>query len=388
MRLRRCTWLLIEPFNERRLDLAGLFAGAARLEERRGWRVLAAHQDAPIEVSTELLPVLAAISSERWSERAALIDAHSESSIAALQAMGLLIEESECDVREPAGLKDWNGLNAVAWRHSRWRGIDAQQAASWLGDGAESAQERLGPPPPVVGERGCAPARIPLQRCQPDSGIDRLLDARATCRNFDASRPLSIAVFAELLQRVYAASALSRTSDVPVIKRGVASAGGLHPVEAYLLVQRVEGLAPGLYHYHPVEHALQPLQTLGADPARDLAARFVAQQHWFADAAVMAVLVARFARNHWKYRRHAKSYRAMVLDAGHLSHQQYLVATELGLGAFITAAINEGDVEDAFGLDPMEEGVLAVTGFGYRGATMQTLEFDPLRQVWPEWEPE
>lgn len=58
------------------------------------------------------------------------------------------------------------------------------------------------------------------------------------------------------------------------------------------------------------------------------------------------------------------------------------------MGAFITAAINEGDIEDAFGLDPMQEGVLAVTGFGYRGAHMDVLEFDPLQKVWPEWQPE
>jgi putative peptide maturation dehydrogenase len=162
----------------------------------------------------------------------------------------------------------------------------------------------------------------------------------------------------------------------------------LHAVEAFLLVQNVESLQPGLYHYHPVEHALQPLRALDASTARAQAALFVAQQPWFVDAAVMVILVARFARNFWKYRNHAKTYRALILDAGHLSHHQYLVATELGLAAFITAAVNEGDIEDAFGLDPMQEGVIAVTGFGWRGERMEVLEFDPLKQVWPEWTPE
>ena len=79
---------------------------------------------------------------------------------------------------------------------------------------------------------------------------------------------------------------------------------------------------------------------------------------------------------------HAKAYRALVLDVGHLSQTMYLAATELGLGAFITAAVNEVDIEQALGLDPLEEGPLAVTGFGVRGPERNEVEFDPLNAVW------
>jgi putative peptide maturation dehydrogenase len=217
--------------------------------------------------------------------------------------------------------------------------------------------------------------------------LDGLLQRRATCRNFDPARPVSMADLASVLSRVYGARARSEVTGVPVLKKNVPSAGGLHPVEAYLLVRRVEGLAPGLYHYHCTEHALEPLTALDPAQADDLARRFVAHQAWFVDAPVQVVLAARFRRTFWKYRNHAKAWRAVVLDAGHLSQLQYLVATELGLAAFITAAVNEGDIEDAFGLDPMVEGVLAVTGFGHRAATMAELEFDPLHAVWPPTAP-
>jgi len=59
-------------------------------------------------------------------------------------------------------------------------------------------------------------------------------------------------------------------------------------------------------------------------------------------------------------------------------------ATEFDLGAFITAAINEVDIERALGLDPLKESPLAVLGFGHRAATCATFEFDPARKVWPE----
>jgi SagB-type dehydrogenase family enzyme len=95
------------------------------------------------------------------------------------------------------------------------------------------------------------------------------------------------------------------------------------------------------------------------------------------------VLASRFRRTFWKYRNHAKAWRAVILDAGHLSQTLYLAATERGLAAFITAAVNEVDIEQVFGLDPMREGVLAVCGFGWRGALVDEVEFDPLGAVWP-----
>ena len=73
----------------------------------------------------------------------------------------------------------------------------------------------------------------------------------------------------------------------------------------------------------------------------------------------------------------------MILDAGHLSQTLYLAAAERGLAAFITAAVNERDIEEIFGLDPMLEGVLAVSGFGWRGELVDEIEFDPLGTVWP-----
>jgi SagB-type dehydrogenase family enzyme len=99
-------------------------------------------------------------------------------------------------------------------------------------------------------------------------------------------------------------------------------------------------------------------------------------------AQVFVIPVSRFRRNFWKYRNHTKAYRALVLDVGHLSQTTYLAATELGLAAFITAAVNEVDIEHAFGLDPLEEGPLAVCGFGIRAAELGEIEFDPLHRVW------
>ena len=71
----------------------------------------------------------------------------------------------------------------------------------------------------------------------------------------------------------------------------------------------------------------------------------------------------------------------MQLDAGHLSQTLLLSATELGLGAFVTAAINDGCAERLFGLDGVDIGAVAVCGFGRRAEHAVVREFDPLGRV-------
>jgi SagB-type dehydrogenase family enzyme len=122
---------------------------------------------------------------------------------------------------------------------------------------------------------------------------------------------------------------------------------------------------------------------LPSDEAHAFAMTAVAGQDYFADAPVMLVMAARFARSMWKYRDHPKIYRAILLEMGHISQNLYLTATEMNLGAFITAAINEIEIEQAFGLESMSEGPLCVCGFGARAKERVTVEFDPAHRVWP-----
>jgi putative peptide maturation dehydrogenase len=215
--------------------------------------------------------------------------------------------------------------------------------------------------------------------------FDGLLERRSSCRNFDKDSRLPKMQFVRLLDRVFGACGrVHAADDFEVMKKTSPSGGALHPTEAYLIVQRVEGVAPGLYHYRAGDHAIQRLSRTGTpEDLGTFARRAVVGQQWFADAHVLVVLAPRFARNFWKYRIHAKAYRVCVLVVGHVSQTLLLSATEQGLGAFITAAINEVDIERAFGLSACVDGPLAVCGFGIRADSMDTQEFDPNRKVWP-----
>jgi putative peptide maturation dehydrogenase len=217
----------------------------------------------------------------------------------------------------------------------------------------------------------------------PAGDFDALLGARSTCRNFTAAG-VSLAALGCVLDRALGAQAAPDFAPgATVFKKHSPSGGGLHPVDGYLLARRVDGLAPGPYH-NDTAGRLRPLDASALEPAQaadafaGAALRLVAGQHWFADAPALVLLAARFDRSFWKYRRHAKAWKVVQLDAGHASQTFLLSATERGHGAFITAAIDDAFAERLFGLDGLRIGAIAVCGFGRRAARETTLEFDPL----------
>ena len=302
---------------------------------------------------------------ERWLDQGLLISDQPE------QASHRAHAEADCQVRKTG----WHPLFATAHIFGRWQNVDSPLLAENAGlTDLDEQLRRLGPPPPATVDRGRTEQAIELPACQ-STEFDRLLSQRATCRNFDPNAPARMADVSVLLQRVFSAQLVhSLRPGHQVLRKTSPSGGCLHPIEAHVLAARVEGLDPGIYHYRPTEHSLSPIALGDGDQLERLILRGLAGQTWFAQAAVSVVLSCRFDRHYWKYRQHAKAYRAMMFDAGHLSQTLYLSAAELGLGAYVTAAINEEPLETSLGLNALQEGVIAMCGFGPR--SQQRTEFD------------
>ncbi len=385
MRIRRCAVLYFEPREEVAFDLNVLLTGGDGLRRDRRWLALAPHRGVEVEVSQDERELLGSLSPGQWVDTDAL-DIHSDV-LSRLLVEGLLVSDASehADMRardESLRGTYWHPLGATLHAFTRWSGVDAVQ--NMKDSGTETAvqmRQVLGAPPVEAAARAPDDQRLRLPRVAPTS-FDDLLARRVTCRNFDPSRKIPFDTFAQVMQRVFAAQAEVRVSDDTVfLKKNVPSGGGLHPMECYLIVQHVEGVEPGLYHYQSQEHALEPLPAPDK-PLREFVMDMVAQQHWFADAHVVVLMSPRFDRTFWKYRQHAKGYRVVALEAGHLSQTLYLSATDAGLGAFITGAINEVELEQAFGLDHIHQGALAICGFGWRGPVMETAELDPGERIW------
>jgi putative peptide maturation dehydrogenase len=387
MRLRRCSVIHIEPREKLVLDLQILADGGTGLRDIVEWIALAPHLTAEVTLNADEVALLGKLSPTHWHEFEELAKTHSHATLVSLREKGLLVEEGSTHADRDQSLRDthWRGIAATLHYVTRWRGIDTQKSekeyAELVGG---SLLDNLGAAPDPVKESATAAPRQSLTK-PGSSPLEALLARRVTCRNYDRSKKLDFDDFSAVLYRAFGARAVDDYAPgVRLLKKGVPSAGGLHPTEAYLLVQHVAGVTTGLYHYHPIDHALELIRVLSDENADEIAMRFVAAQRYFADVHVMVLPTARFGRNFWKYRNHSKAYRALILDVGHLSQTLYLAATELGLGAFITAAINEVDIEQEFALDALEQGPLAAFGFGIRATQRKDVEFDPLNAVWPK----
>jgi putative peptide maturation dehydrogenase len=387
--VRRCTGLFVELDEQPRFDLAGLLAGSDGLDRRPRWLAHAPALAQPVEVTLAQLALLQRLPAETTVARAAL--AADADVVDGLLASGLLLAAAgtgAADLRDRAAREmHWWPPALLAQTAGAWSDIDV---AARREVGAMPSAERM------VAEHGPAPTHA--YRRQPDtpelplpaprrSGFDDLLEARRTCRNFAPDAVLGRTQFATMLRRVWGAVGTRELAPGAVaVKKTSPAGGGLHAVEAYLLVQRVEGVAPGFYHYLALAHALEPLQMLAPAQAAQWVHRFVAGQDWFHAAPVLVIMVARFDRLFWKYRRHTKAWRVVHLDVGHLSQTAYLSATELGLGCFVTAAINDRAVEQALALPPLREGAIAIVGFGVRSATRHAPELDEFEPVRPDYE--
>jgi len=402
MHVRRCTHLMVELDQEPRFEFATLLDGGDGIDRSPRWLAFAPHLPAPVAIELAHLAVLQSVSRDAWVTPDELAAIHGHTAIEALLAAGLLIVDGDVptcpggstditDVAAAARARDdacrdiaWWTPALVAQAHGAWNDVDIEaRNERGLMLSSEQMVEAFGAAPEPDFRR--SPDAVPQALARPRrSGFDDLIEARRTCRNFDPQATLSAVDFATMLRRVWGAFGTKELAPGAVaVKKNSPAGGGLHAVEAYVLAQRVEGLAPGIYHYLAMAHALEPLQALDAAQAKDFAHRFVAGQDWFRDAPVMVVMVARFDRLFWKYRRHTKAWRVVHLDVGHLSQTAYLSATELGLGCFVTAAINDRVVERALALPPLREGAIALFGFGPRAAEMRTMELDVFVPVAP-----
>lgn len=311
--------------------------------------------------------------------------------LVSLARRGLLVSDAD----EPAANLLRAGearLAAVGWHPeaalyhaaSQWSGVIGEEGQRPHDPAAH--RERLerhasttGPLPPQAWRRDDTLASIVLPTEPLDDAFGETLRARCTTRHFLGDVALSLADFTRVLYGTFGTLGSEELAPGMVaLRRSSASGGGLHPIDAYPLVIHVEGLAPGLYHYETDRHALALLQPMSQAEARDHARALTIGQTYFAEAHALVFHVARLDRHHWKYRRHPKAYKAVLLDSGHLSQTFYLLAAERGLGAFHTAAINDVDVATLLKLRPQVEIAVAANGVGIPDPSRDTLHLKPV----------
>ncbi len=182
------------------------------------------------------------------------------------------------------------------------------------------------------------------------------IERRATRRDY-TDQPLSMQELAYLL---WCTQGVKRVSDKPITWRIVPSAGSRHAFETWLLVNKVEGLQPGLYRYLALTHKLVQLPA-SADIHQQLTDACRHQKHVF-ESAVTFFWVAVAERMVWRYSQ--RGYRYMFLDAGHVCQNLYLAAEQIKCGVCAVAAYDDDLVNQALQLDGEKQFAIYIATLG------------------------
>ncbi len=185
-------------------------------------------------------------------------------------------------------------------------------------------------------------------------GLWKVLRERRSIRDY-SSTPLSLQDLSNLL---WATQGITEKALAPWY-RTAPSAGALHPIDTYLVVNRVEGMEPGIYFFEVIEFSLTMKR---AGSFSGPVAQAALNQEIAQSAAVVFVWVAVIQRSRQKYRQRA--YRYIYLDCGHIAQNLYLAATALGLGCCGIAAIFDDEVNDLVGVDGQEETAIYLATVG------------------------
>lgn len=147
--------------------------------------------------------------------------------------------------------------------------------------------------------------------------------------------------------------------DIP--KRVTPSAGGLQSFDVQVLVNKVEGLAPGRYAYDPMAHTLNLLEP---GDFRSPLLEATIESGWTVHAQAVLVLTGDFPRVSWKYG--TRGYRYMGLDAGVATAHVYLAATVLDLSVNAIAAFADDRMNALLRLDGRDQFTQLVITLGRR----------------------
>ncbi len=188
---------------------------------------------------------------------------------------------------------------------------------------------------------------LPAPRRKGRMSLEEAILARRSHRGF-RSDPLKLAEAGQLL---WAAQGITDAEG----HRTSPSAGALYPMETYLAVTRVEGLAPGVYHYRPEQHDLV-LEKPG-DVRRALTAAAHDQDCVRFSACVM-LFAAVYERTTVKYGERGVGF--VLREAGHAAQNVYLQAASLGLGIVVAAAFEAADVRRVTGLPEDQDPVYLI----------------------------
>ena len=144
-----------------------------------------------------------------------------------------------------------------------------------------------------------------------------------------------------------------REPDKPenLSRRTVPSAGGRHPFETYLVVNKVSGIEAGIYRYLPLEHKIYLHKK---DPALPSSVSEASRgQVFVGQGAVVFIWTTIPYRAEWRFS--LVAHKMIAIDVGHVCQNLYLSAESIGAGCCAIAAYDQEKMDELLGVDGYDE---------------------------------
>ncbi|MBG0783672.1 MAG: SagB/ThcOx family dehydrogenase [Anaerolineaceae bacterium] len=142
-------------------------------------------------------------------------------------------------------------------------------------------------------------------------------------------------------------------------KRISPSGGARHPFETYLVIQRVNGVEPGIYRYSGLNHQLILVKP-GSHYCSELAEK--AMQPFVKQSAITFIWTVIPYRNEWRYL--FTSAREVAMDIGHYCENLYLAAESINVGICAVASYRQEIVDAILEVDGKDEFTIYIAPAG------------------------
>ena len=184
--------------------------------------------------------------------------------------------------------------------------------------------------------------KLPEPRYDGDVSLEQSLLQRRSTRSY-TGEPLTLQ---EVSQLLWAAQGITDDRGF----RTAPSAGGLYPLEVYVVAGDVKNLAPGVYKYGADSHELIPIT---AGDRRSELADAALGQAWVKEGAIVIVFTAVYERTTGKYGERGIKY--VHIELGHAAQNLCLQATAMGLGVVTVGAFHDEQVVELLNLSGDEQ---------------------------------
>ena len=192
---------------------------------------------------------------------------------------------------------------------------------------------------------------LPTPQLEGLISVEKALYNRRSHRNFQ-DREISLENLSQILWAAYGVT-LPNT-DYDFLRGGfrtAPSAGGLYPLDIYVAVGKVSGIASGLYKYISEEHKM--IRIIDKDIRLELCSAALGQP-MVKEAPVSLIYTAVFSRTTEKYGQRGRE-RYVCMDLGHSAQNVYLQVEALGLGTCASAAFSDSFLSMILKLSKEEE---------------------------------